>query len=118
MFGESPESRAAYDDWQRKHALASFGWYVCEVDGRDDQREQQVVNGHVYGDRPYELQAVTDENVFADDDAAWRHVLRSAEAGDLAAIGALEFLRAWSPYEYAALERVRVTMQLGSASAS
>lgn len=49
---------------------------------------------------PWQLQALNEAEVFADDNAAWLHVVTNARNGDALAIKALEFLRDFSPKEY------------------
>lgn len=66
------------------------GWGIfdlCEV-GRAD---------------PYQLQRVDEDERFASDDDAWRHVAARAAEGSAYHSAALAFLRKSSPGEYAAL---------------
>lgn len=102
------EAETAYDAWAREYgpSLGGSGWWICEVDGRTEVAEAELVQGYVYGHRPYELQAIAEEDVFKDDDAAWRHVLACERAGHSEARAALNFLREHSPFEYAAIRRV------------
>ena len=91
--------------WTDQDALESIaqGWSIFSIVGREPETEAQIVNSKPYGHRPYELQAVLDEGVFADDGEAWDFVRARVAEGDALATKAAAWLKAHSPCEYAAI---------------
>lgn len=83
-------------------AAAAQGWGIFEV-SRDPSTEKEVVNGRVYGHRPFELQRDDEHQVLADDAAAHAFVVAAAKAGDPLAQRAMAYLQVFSPVEYAAV---------------
>lgn len=83
-------------------AAAAQGWGIFEVT-RDASTEKEVVNGTVYGHRPYELQRDDEHRSLADDAAAHAFVSAAAKSGDALAQRALAYLQVFSPVEYAAI---------------
>lgn len=92
-------------EWTDQDAQKSIaqGWSIFSIVGREPETEAQLVNGKPYGHRPYELQAVLDEGIFADDGEAWDFVRCRVAEGDTLATKAVAWLKAHSPCEYAAI---------------
>lgn len=78
-------------DWHRMYGDAADeqGWSLFEC-AADDHA-------------PIELQRSDDQAIFGSDPAAWEHVVRRAQAGDLACATALHVLAVDSPDEWAAI---------------
>lgn len=76
-------------------------------------REDKLVGGKPYGDRPYEIQLDSDSDYEPNDDdmTAWRKALEQAEAGDPIACRALEFLKVHSRPEYDAMMQFHAEIQ-------
>lgn len=55
--------------------------------------------------KPYQMERRAKLDVFASDEAAWRHVWEKAEAGSALHVRALAFLKKHSPIEHADIRR-------------
>ena len=75
------------------------GWDIFEASGDPNA----IVEGRLYGTRPYELERYDEAGVFKDDLEAWVFVAKQAGRGDETAQKAIEFLRDNSPNEYNAI---------------
>ncbi|MBN9548496.1 MAG: hypothetical protein J0H31_06330 [Alphaproteobacteria bacterium] len=78
-------------------AAQAEGWDIFEAEG-------SISNEN--GDRPFQLQALDDSDIFTGhnrDVDAWRHVYTKAQAGSPLHQQALDFLREHSPAEYEAI---------------
>jgi hypothetical protein len=95
--------------WSAEDSTAAIaeGWEIFQVAGREEETEQEIVNGRPYGERPWELQADDEAGIFADDAEAWKHVTTKAAEGSALHQRALAFLQAHSPNEYQAVVEAR-----------
>jgi hypothetical protein len=91
-------------------AAGEEGWGIFETsrgvneDGTtpSDSVESEIVDGHVYGHRPYELQKIDEDDTLHDEMAAWHYVIDTLTPLHLRV---LAYLREVSPHEYNALIR-------------
>lgn len=77
----------AMNNWFRNHVPESEGWDIFEASGSANNT-------------PFQLQKVDELDVFPDDDAAWRHVVREASHGSDLHVAALAFLAHESIQEF------------------
>lgn len=87
-------------DWTPKDDKDSLaqGWSIFYCN--DLERDQEIVNGKVYGPRPFELCKYDELDTFKRDQEAWVFVWQNAKKGDRLAKRALRFLRRHSLKEF------------------
>ncbi|RWM32607.1 MAG: hypothetical protein EOR77_21495 [Mesorhizobium sp.] len=84
-------------EWNHQCAAQAEGWDIFEASGSEQNKD---------GDRPFQLQAVDDSDIFTGyerDGLAWGHVYTQAHAGSLLHQQALNFLREHSYPEFAVI---------------
>lgn len=92
-------------DWEDAHHATAQrqGWGLFETFSRVvcavRSRHLVVSDGHP----PIELQRDDDLDLFDNDEGAWLHVVRTAQAGDIACASALHLLAVESPDEHHAI---------------
>lgn len=82
-----------HPDWDEMSALSA------SVEGWD------LFPGFGGARKPYQMERRAELDVFASDEAAWRHVWKKSEAGSALHARALAFLKKHSPVEHADIRR-------------